>query len=246
MMSNIVNISAYHFMALPQEELPTLKSKLLTHTAVLKLKGTILLSSEGVNIALAGVAHAIAEFKTLLVQLFPELANLEYRETYSNTQPFQHLFVKIKKQIIPFSDTEIPLEKPAAPYIAPEEFAQWLANNEEMTVLDTRNQYEIEAGTFKNSLSLNLKHFRDFPKFARTLPESLKTKPVVTFCTGGIRCEKAATALLDQGFKNVYQLKGGILNYFERCGSQHYEGGCFVFDEREVVYPPQTEVPSAV
>ena len=236
-MSNIVNISAYHFMELPKEDLADLKSTLMAQALKLALKGTILLSPEGINIALAGTLAAITEFKASLVQLFPELAHLAYRETYSDNQPFQHLFIKIKKQIIPFPDTQIPLKKEAAPYISPEEFQKWLTTNQDMVVLDTRNQYEVEEGTFKNSISLELKHFKDFPKSAQTLPESFKTKPVVTFCTGGIRCEKASAALLEQGFKNVYQLKGGILNYFERCGHQHYEGGCFVFDEREVVYP---------
>lgn len=103
----------------------------------------------------------------------------------------------------------------------------------DLVLLDTRNSFEVKMGSFKNALDLNLKKFRDFPNAIKKLPKKLKKLPIVTFCTGGIRCEKAAAYLLEEAFTEVYQLKGGILNYFEKCGKNHFEGSCFVFDDRE-------------
>lgn len=239
MMSNnsIINSSAYHFMTLQASDLPDLQTKLQAGAAQSNLKGTILLSLEGINLALAGTPSDMDQFKLDLCHYLPELKALSYRETYSATQPFKRLFVKIKKQIIPFPDSTIPLEKGTAPYIEPNVLLAWLQEEKDIILLDARNQYEVEAGTFQKTTSLSLNHFRDFPALAKTLPTDFKQKPMVTFCTGGIRCEKASSELLQQGFKEVYQLKGGILNYFDQCGGQYYQGGCFVFDEREVVYP---------
>ncbi|KAF5282919.1 hypothetical protein FQR65_LT14119 [Abscondita terminalis] len=162
-----------------------------------------------------------------------EIRNLEFKKSFSNFQPFKKMLVKLKKEIIPFGLQSINPEKFTAPYITPEMLNVWLENKPELVLLDTRNTFEIEYGSFRNSLNLDLKRFRDFPNAVKKLPEKLKHVPIVTFCTGGIRCEKAAVYLLENGYKEVYQLKGGILNYFEKCGENYFKGTCFVFDERE-------------
>ncbi|MFN9914128.1 MAG: rhodanese-like domain-containing protein, partial [Pirellulaceae bacterium] len=113
----------------------------------------------------------------------------------------------------------------------------WLDAGRPVTLLDTRNDYEVELGTFQQAIDLGIHHFRDFPQAAAAIPEEIKARPMVTFCTGGIRCEKAGPYLEQLGFREVYQLDGGILNYFERCGNSHYEGDCFVFDHRVAVTP---------
>lgn len=238
-MMTIVNRSAYRFMRLEDSNLPALQSKLNKIAQSLALKGTILLSPEGINLALAGTMKNMTQFKIKLETTLPELSNLDYRETYSDTQPFQKLLVKVKKQIIPFPDRAMPLAKETAPYITPATLLAWLKEKRDVIILDTRNHYEVEVGSFQNKIAMALRHFRDFPQAAHQLPLTFKRKPVITFCTGGIRCEKASGTLLNQGFQEVYQLKGGILNYFNHCGDQYYQGGCFVFDERRVVYPNQ-------
>ena len=120
----------------------------------------------------------------------------------------------------------------SAEYICPKILKHWLDEREDFVLLDARNQFEIEVGSFKNSVSLGIAHFRDFEASLKTVPDEWKDRPVVAFCTGGIRCEKAALLLQRHGFKKVYQLEGGILNYFKQVGVQHYEGNCFVFDQR--------------
>ncbi|MDF2868065.1 MAG: rhodanese-related sulfurtransferase, partial [Gammaproteobacteria bacterium] len=117
-------------------------------------------------------------------------------------------------------------------YLSPNEFKQWLDAKKDVMILDTRNAFEMEYGTFENAVNLNLEKFTQFPDAIERLDSSAKEKPVVMFCTGGIRCEKASAVMLNQGYKQVYQLEGGILNYFQQCGGAHYQGSCFVFDER--------------
>ena len=117
-------------------------------------------------------------------------------------------------------------------HLSAHEFKRWYDENKDMIVLDTRNDYEVALGTFKNAMDLNIETFRAFPDAVQELSDEIKDKPVVTFCTGGIRCEKASQYMINQGFKEVYQLDGGILKYFEECGGEHYDGECFVFDKR--------------
>lgn len=228
---NIINIATYRFVTLPTTTLPSLRDTLKKQCADLGLKGTILLSEEGINLFVAGYREAIEAFKTFLDTL-PPFQQMTYKESLSATVPFKKLFVKIKKEIIRMDMPDIQPEKFTAPHLAPEQLKQWYDEGKDMVVLDTRNDYEYAIGTFENAVKLDLKHFRNFPEVIENLPEDLKNKPIVTFCTGGIRCEKAAAYMVKQGFKEVYQLDGGILNYFEKCGSEHYEGECFVFDDR--------------
>ncbi|MEP6937876.1 MAG: rhodanese-like domain-containing protein [Chthoniobacterales bacterium] len=145
------------------------------------------------------------------------------------------MLVKIKKEIIAFGVSGIDPARRPAPRLPPRQLKQWLDEGRSVTLLDTRNTYEVKLGTFRGARTLHLDHFRDFPDAATALPGNLKHEPVVTFCTGGIRCEKAAPLLEMAGFTKVFQLDGGILHYFEECGGEHYEGDCFVFDKRVAV-----------
>jgi UPF0176 protein len=236
----ILNIAAYKFVAMSEEFIRGIRYSLKNKLIELEIKGTILLSPEGINLFLAGTADAINHFKNYLAQ-WSEFNDLTYKESWSDEKPFSRTLVKIKREIIAFGIDTVDPEKETAPHLDPEEFKTWYEQNKDMIVLDTRNDYEVELGTFKNAIDFDLEHFRDFPNAIKFLPEEAKDKPIVTFCTGGIRCEKAAEYMLQQGFKKVYQLDGGILNYFEKCGGDYYEGECFVFDKRVAVDPKLAE-----
>lgn len=231
---DIINISAYRFVSLDSTRLPTIKEDLLPKAKSLDIKGTILLSTEGINLFLAGTQKHIDLFFTHL-DTYPEFKALTKKLSSSHEQPFTRMLVRIKKEIISMGCPEIQPEKETAPHLDPETFRQWYQNKKQMLVLDTRNDYEVELGTFDDAIDLNIESFRDFPAAVKQLSDADKAKPIVTFCTGGIRCEKAAQYMLNLGFKEVYQLDGGILNYFEQCGGDHYRGECFVFDKRVAV-----------
>ncbi|MCX7120655.1 MAG: rhodanese-like domain-containing protein [Gammaproteobacteria bacterium] len=230
----IVNISGYKFVSLSVVQLPLLRDNLKEKAIACDLKGTILLSSEGINSFLAGMRDNIDRFVNHLRTL-PEFTDIWYKESFTDYQPFNRMLVRLKKEIIPMNNSAIIPEKKTAPYISPEELKQWYEEKRDMIVLDTRNDFEVSLGTFENAMDLNIAHFREFSDAVDLLPADAKEKPIVTFCTGGIRCEKAAELMEQKGFKNVYQLNGGILNYFEKCGGDFYTGDCFVFDQRVAV-----------
>lgn len=232
----IINIAAYRFVDLPTSSLTELQIQLKTQAKALELKGTILLSAEGINLFLSGKETAIISFKAFL-NTFPCFQGLIFKESLSSFHPFNKMLVKLKKEIIPFGVNSVKPSKHTAPYISAEILKVWLKERTNLTLLDTRNSFEVELGSFENALNLDIKHFRDFPNAVKKLPDKLKKLPIVTFCTGGIRCEKASAYLLQVGFKEVYQLAGGILNYFEKCGSTYYQGSCFVFDTRGAITP---------
>lgn len=233
-MNNILNISTYKFVSLKQESLTEWRNCLKTCAVANSLKGTILLSTEGINLFLAGLPENIKSFQNFLAG-FSELSDLTYRETPSRTPPFKRMLVRIKKEIITMGRPEIQPQQGPAPYIEAQVLRDWYSQGKKMLVLDTRNQYEVECGRFKDARHLNLKSFRGFPQALEQLPEEAKELPVVTYCTGGIRCEKAALWLIKQGFAQVYQLRGGILNYFEQCHGEFFQGQCYVFDERNTL-----------
>lgn len=225
----ILNIAGYKFIEL--NELATLRAALFSICQELNLKGTILLSPEGINISLAGQLACIRSFSDHL-NAYGYFSGITFHETYSQTQPFKRLKVKLKKEIISFRKPEANPLLTRAPSMAPATLKKWLDENRDMTLLDTRNDYEIEFGTFDKAVNLHIDDFCEFPEAVKSVD---KKKPIVMFCTGGIRCEKAALYLLDQGYQEVYQLEGGILGYFAKEGGAHYNGGCFVFDERVAV-----------
>ena len=204
----IVNIAAYRFA--PLQDLPSLRSALLVKCAEWELKGTILLSTEGINLFVAGEAAPIESLLSELRRL-PGLADLRAKSSLTATQPFRRMLVRIKKEIIAFGVAGIDPARHTSPKLPPRELKRWLDEGRPVTLLDTRNDYEVKLGTFDNALTLDLDHFRHFPAAVRALPEYLKAQPIVMFCTGGIRCEKAGPFMEREGFTNVSQLDGGIL-----------------------------------
>ena len=225
----ILNIAAYRFV--PLNDLAQMRAAFRQRGAQLGLKGTILLAAEGINLFLAGTAADVEAFLQTL-RADARFAAIEVKRSWSAQQPFGRLLVKIKREIVTMGRPEIDPVAVSAPRLPPQELRRWLDEGRDVVLLDTRNQFEVDLGSFANTLALGLKSFRDFPRATQTLAETLKDRPIVTFCTGGIRCEKAAPWLIGQGFREVYQLEGGILNYFEQCGGAHFRGACFVFDER--------------
>jgi UPF0176 protein len=205
-------------------------------SAGLGLRGTILLSDEGINAFVAGEETSARRFIEKLCAL-PEFADLEPKESWSDTLPFGRMLVKLKKEIIPFGQPEIRPQNFTAKRLKPSVLKQWLDEGRDVVLLDTRNRYEIEHGTFLNASDFGLGTFRQFPEKLKDKARELKDKTVVMFCTGGIRCEKAGAYAVAQGFESVFQLDGGILKYFEECGGAHYDGDCFVFDERVALSP---------
>jgi UPF0176 protein len=225
-----LNIAGYRFFRI--EDPDSLRYPLRDFCRELGLKGTILLSHEGINSYLSGLPEAIQQYRDHIREElgFPEM---DYKEIWSANHPYTRMLVKVKKEIIKLGDPDIQPEKFTAPYLSAQEFKQWLDEGRDMVILDTRNDFEINLGKFSSAIDLGIHAFLEFPEKIKDLPEDMKNKPVVTYCTGGIRCEKASPLLLQKhGFKEVYQLEGGILKYFEECGAAHYEGECFVFDHR--------------
>ena len=233
-MTTIINISAYRFTHLSSSIILSLQAKLKKACQCLNLKGTVLLSEEGINLFLAGSERAIIQFK-LFLDSYEYFKNLRFLETTSDFQPFKKLLVKVKKEIISFGVATVQPEKSTAAMITPEALKQALDHGRDLLLLDTRNTFEYELGSFDNATHLGLTRFREFPSVVKKLTNNRVTSTIVTFCTGGIRCEKASAYLLQSGFKQVYQLQGGIINYFRQCGKKHYHGDCFVFDHRKVV-----------
>jgi predicted sulfurtransferase len=232
MHSTILNVAFYRFVHL--ESPSSLRPRFKEVGNDLGIKGTILLSQEGINGFLAGSSESIAEFQRFL-QSFPEFQGMEYKESWSDSVPFDHLFIKLKKEIISMGRPDIRPAELTGPRLSAAEFKRWMDEGRDALVLDTRNDYEVALGTFEKAEHLGIQHFRQFSEKLKTLPQEAKKRPVVMFCTGGIRCEKATALALKEGFEQVFQLEGGILKYFEECGSSHYRGDCFVFDERRTV-----------
>ncbi len=228
-MPAVINISAYRFA--PLDGLKALRANLTAACRESGLKGTILLSTEGVNLFVAGTTEAVDQLLAAL-RSTPGLEGLEPKVSESGEQPFSRMLVKIKKEIIAFGVPGIDPARHPAPRLSARELKRWLDEGRPFTLLDTRNEFEVHLGTFDRATAMGIRHFREFPEAVEKLSPSEHPNPIVTFCTGGIRCEKAAPFLLQRGFEQVYQLDGGILKYFEECGSEHFRGECFVFDKR--------------
>lgn len=240
-MSKIINLAAYHFA--PLQDTRSLRQELLGRCREWELKGTILLASEGINLFVAGMAENVERLVEHLRSV-PGLSGLEVKRSESDHQPFNRMLVRLKKEIIAFGVEGIEPGRRTSPKLPPETLKQWLDEGRRVTLLDTRNDYEVKLGTFENALPIGVDHFRDFPAAVRALPAAMKEEPIVMFCTGGIRCEKAGPFMEREGFKHIYQLEGGILKYFEQCGGAHYRGECFVFDQRVGVDPSLSETDS--
>ncbi len=238
-MASILNISSYLFT--PLSDLELLQQQLYQKALSLELKGTVLLAEEGINLFLAGPAAAVREWLAF-AQTDPRLKPLCAKESWSEATPFKRLLVKIKREIIRMNHPAIVPAAGRAPAVSPATLARWLDQGHddegrEVVTLDTRNAFEVDAGAFEGAIDWRIDKFSEFPQALADHAHELHDKTVVSYCTGGIRCEKAALVMQQAGLK-AYQLEGGILKYFEETqGAPHWQGHCFVFDEREVLNP---------
>jgi UPF0176 protein len=237
--NTVLNISAYKFVPLPDAD--ALRDLLLQRANALALKGTILLAEEGINLFLAGPEWQVRGF---IAQLHTDarFADIAPKESWSDTQPFKKMLVKVKGEIIRMNHPAIKPANGRAPSVAPATVKRWLDQGHDdagrpVVTLDTRNDFEVDAGTFEGAIDWRIAKFTEFPPALRQHLDDLKDKAVVSFCTGGIRCEKAAILMREEGLEHVYQLEGGILKYFEETDGSHYRGSCFVFDERRALDP---------
>jgi UPF0176 protein len=223
----------YHFVAL--EDYPSLQQPLLKTMKQNNVKGTLLLASEGINGTIAGSREGINAVLFWL-KSDPRLAELDHKESFDDEIPFYRSKVKLKKEIVTMGVEGIDPNKKVGTHIKPEDWNA-LIENPEVTVVDTRNDYEVEIGTFKNAQNPNTVTFREFPDYVKNNLDPEKNKKIAMFCTGGIRCEKSTAYLKENGFDEVYHLKGGILKYLEQVPQSEslWQGECFVFDNRVAV-----------
>lgn len=235
----VLNVSAYKFVALT--ELPDLRDQLQTRCQARGLLGTLLLAEEGINLMLAGPTQALRDFMAEL-QSDPRFSALPIKESFSQGLPFRFLKVKIKREIIRMNFPTLRPAQHRAPALPAKTLARWLAQGHcdegrPVVMLDTRNGFEVDAGTFTGALDWRLNKFSEFPAALERHRDELAGKTVVSFCTGGIRCEKAALVMQDLGLEHTMQLEGGILRYFEETGTAPgWQGDCVVFDDRHAVH----------
>ena len=200
----------------------------------LKVQGRILVGKEGINGSLSGTEKQINTYMKEL-RKYPEFSDITFKVGSSKDHIFQKMHVRTRDEICVLNlKKDVDPSKETGTYIAPEEFKKLMESNEDFVIIDARNDYEWKVGKFKNAVTLDIEYFRDFPEKIKEI-EKYKDKKVVTYCTGGIRCEKASALLKREGFKNVYQLEGGILNYSAQTDGSYFEGKCFMFDDRLVV-----------
>lgn len=243
----ILNISTYRFTVL--DDLPALREHLWAAADARQLKGTVLLAAEGINLFLAGPEQAVRDWLQAAGQADTRLALLDPKESWSPEQPFKRLKVKVKAEIIRMDMPAIRPQAQRAPAVSPATLRRWLDQGHDdagrpVVTLDTRNGFEVDAGAFEGAIDWRLNKFSDFPAALAAHRDELADKTIVSYCTGGIRCEKAALVMQDLGLTHSYQLEGGILKYFEHTdGAPHWRGGCFVFDEREVLDPSLRAAP---
>jgi|TARA_B100001564_G_scaffold299066_1_gene265376 UPF0176 protein len=228
----IVNIAGYRFVDLPDRD--NIRDPMLEQCLKLDLKGSILLSQNGINFFLAGIQPSVDAFLQYL-ELDERFIGIDLKISYTDYQPFRRMLVKRKKEIISLGLDDIRPSDFTGPHISPTEFKRMLDDDEDIVILDTRNDYETRIGSFEGAIDLDIQSFRNFPEAIETLPEEYKSKTFVMYCTGGIRCEKASAVMLNAGFEDVRQLDGGILAYLQEYGESHWNGDCFVFDQRVAV-----------
>lgn len=250
----VLNISCYQFVAIDAPD--TLRDTLHARAQALGLKGTVLIAEEGINLFLAGPASAVNDWVAALRE-DKRFAALAPKESWSDEVPFRKLLVKVKPEIIRMNHPTIrPDQAPRAPALPAETLKRWLAQGHDdegrpVVTLDTRNAFEVDVGAFDGAIDWRITKFSEFPEAFQAHRAELAGKTVVSYCTGGIRCEKAALYIDQEAARHgldakVYQLEGGILKYFEEVGNAHYHGDCFVFDERRAVDPELAPSPDSV
>jgi UPF0176 protein len=238
-----VNLAAYQFATL--DAIQAWRPLVTERCNALGLRGTILLAPEGINLFVAGTPESARAFIDYIRHdpLFEgKFAALQFKESISPTQPFRRMLVKLKREIITMKKPAIRPEEGRAPAVDAATVKRWLDCGHDdagrpVVMLDTRNAFEVDVGTFENAIDYRITKFSEFPDVIEAHRAELEDKTIVSFCTGGIRCEKAAIHMKEVGMEHVYQLEGGILKYFEEVGGSHYRGECFVFDYRTALNP---------
>lgn len=232
---SLLTAAFYKFVELA--DFPTLQAPLLACCEAHAVKGTILLAAEGINGTIAGApdqVRAVLEY----LRRDPRLADLEHKESGAASQPFYRMKVRLKREIVTLGVPGLDPTRSVGTYVKPQDWNR-LLDDPDLVLIDVRNDYEVELGTFAGALNPKTRSFRELPQWLREQP-ALRSKPkVAMFCTGGIRCEKSTAWLRAEGFEQVYHLQGGILKYLETVPEQHsrWQGECFVFDERVAVGP---------
>ena len=224
-----LNVAGYKFE--PLENLNSLIPEFQNKCDELGIKGSVYLSPNGINFSIAGTEKNIDTYIEFMEE-DSRFIDIPLKKTFSETQPFRRMKVRLKKEIISLGRDDINPRELTGDYISPQELFEMYEAKEDVIVLDTRNEYETRVGLFENAVDLQLDTFRDFPSAIETLPEEYKNKQIVMYCTGGIRCEKASAVMMKAGFTDVKQLEGGVLDYFKETGGAYWNGDCFVFDER--------------
>lgn len=231
--AEIVVCAMYKFVWL--ENFEALREPLLNILQSLAVRGTLLLAYEGINGTVAGSRDSIDQLLDWLRQV-PPLADIDHKESYTDQQPFLRTKVKLKKEIVTMGVEGIDPKRVVGTYVEPKDWNQ-LISDPEVLLVDTRNDYEVQVGTFQRAINPNTESFREFPGYVKEHLDPARHKRVAMFCTGGIRCEKSTAYLKEQGFEQVYHLKGGILKYLEEVPESDslWQGECFVFDDRVTV-----------
>ncbi len=229
----LVVATFYKFVKLP--DFAEKQDSLLSFCQAQGIKGTILLAVEGINGTIAGFREGIDSVLSFL-RSDPRLADLEHKESYTDSPPFERMKVRLKKEIVTIGLSEVDPNEQVGKYVSPKDWNAIICDPE-VIVIDTRNDYEVSIGSFERAQNPNTESFGEFPNYVRQHLDPSKHKKVALFCTGGIRCEKASSFMLSQGFEEVYHLKGGILKYLEEVPTEEslWQGECFVFDERIAV-----------
>jgi UPF0176 protein len=243
----ILNISAYRFAAL--NDTAALRESIRSQGEALSIKGTVLLAEEGINLFIAGAPNAVREFIAWL-RRDRRFEAIGVKESASGAVPFRKLIVKVKREIIRMNHPAICPHVRRAAAVDARTVARWLDGGRDdagrpVVTLDTRNAFEVDHGRFRGAIDWRLEKFSDFPRALAENIESLRNKTVVAYCTGGIRCEKAALLMSAAGVDRVFQLDGGILGYFQDTGGRHFDGRCFVFDERVTLDTELQGIPDA-
>lgn len=248
MTRTVLNIAAYHFADIAEPA--PLREQLRACCEAAGLKGSVLVAPEGLNLFLAGAESAV-ERALDFVRALPGFADLRVKRSWSAHVPFARLKVKLKKEIIAFGhDACVPRSR-RAPVVSPAQLRAWIARGSDdsgrpLVLVDTRNREELAYGHFENAVQLPIDNFTELTAALAPLRPEMAGTTVVSYCTGGIRCEKAALWMQDAGFANVFQLDGGILDYFEQVGGEGWQGECFVFDARVALKPdlsPRVDAP---
>ena len=235
--TNFLTIAFYHFIDI--ERYRDFQKPILDFCCDNDIKGTILLATEGINGTISGNQDNIKAFLDFIKnnEMFNDkFKKLEHKESWASANPFYRMKVRLKKEIVALGVEDVSPTKKVGQYVKPEDWNN-LITDPDVLVIDTRNDYEVDIGTFKNALNPKTKTFREFPKFVENQLNPTKQKKVAMFCTGGIRCEKATSLMLERGFQEVYHLQGGILKYLEKVPEKDslWQGECFVFDQRVAV-----------